>query len=274
MTSIYTNWFTSVKDEGLSFSPFHLTTLQSYLDGSIPVTDAASQLLDPSQPQRWDYSCYPWEVLLFLAKDHEEAHEDIISLLHAIFDLPPPFNTDEANWTLEKETIFPQVWRDLRDSLEAQYHEVKILSDPMYAKWVNYHAFTGRLISSSLMEPYYWALHLTVEALETKVDDSKPTAKQDGNIAAAGQYFIHAAKDLLHNPFRGAEGTHATSWGKDSQMWQEEQGFSTERLGFWRRRFGQLRVLETLSEGTREAARRAEVGMEKAERQGKKKSGR
>lgn len=161
-------------------------------------------------------------------------------------------------------------------ALWAHHLRVKSLSDPIGSQWVNYHVFSASLLAAGLLPgAHYWALCLIVDALEKKLDAKHPPARQELDITAVAQYFIYAAKDILENPFRDISddtgNLYSVAWGNESQLWFGGKGFSLSRWGFWKSRFGELRRSEELGDEAREGARRAEVSMEKAERQGKKK---
>ncbi|XHF97099.1 hypothetical protein AWENTII_000701 [Aspergillus wentii] len=120
---------------------------------------------------------------------------------------------------------------------------------------------------------YRWILlgvAVIVEALERRIDFTRLTAREESNVSAAAQYFILASKEFLYNPFRNADKQNnpwVTGWGNETQLWTGERGFNMERWNFWKSQWGALRVREELSDDAREAARRAEVAMDKAERQ-------
>lgn len=156
--------------------------------------------------------------------------------------------------------------------LESDHLEAQLKADPVNTKWVNYHLFTARLIAANLLDGHYLALTLIVEALEKEAPLLDLDSEQESNIRAAAQYFIYAAKNMLHNPFQDkANATaYSTSWGDSSELWKGDKGFSLERWNFWKTRFGEIRVMEELDEETREASRRAEVAMDKSERQNEK----
>ncbi|KAE8386440.1 hypothetical protein BDV23DRAFT_187249 [Aspergillus alliaceus] len=271
MTATYAQWFASAsQDEDFFLEPSEHSTLQSYFEGNFSLQDAVSRLTGPSKPQ-WNshQASQVWEVLLTLAEDYDEAHDDIISLIKALLS-----QSDAKGRADEEMYGFPFCWRAHHDSLWAQECNIKSFSDPVGSKWVTYQAFTARLIASSLVGAYGWVLFHTVDALEKPVNPEKLTARQDVDIAAAAQYFIYAANDILHHPL-GSNGYDENNvnvlWQEGNEFWEGEQGFTVERWEFWKKRFGQVRDLEQLRDGTREAARRAEVGMEKAERIGTKK---
>lgn len=156
--------------------------------------------------------------------------------------------------------------------LASDHSEVQLKADPINTKWVNYHIFTARLIAANLLDGHYLAFILVVDALEKEAPLADLGPEQESNVRAAAQYFIYAAKDMLHNPFRDkANATaYSTSWGEGSELWKGDKWFSLDRWNFWKTRFGEVRVVEELDEDTREASRRAEVAMDKSERLNKK----
>lgn len=105
-----------------------------------------------------------------------------------------------------------------------------------------------------------------VQALEKKLGKTAATIppRHRANIAAAAPYFIHASKWLLECSPSELTGY---DWEDDGELWKGPKGYSAARWVFWRERWEVLRQDENLSDEEREAARRAEVSMGKAERQ-------
>ncbi|KAI9927599.1 hypothetical protein MW887_003219 [Aspergillus wentii] len=244
--SQYEEWFSAVSTgKVFDCNPRELTIFRSYLDANLSPAEAAEQLTAPAPPQ-WNSSFTGrlWTMILFLAKDYEEAHDDLVALVQEFFTAEP----GDIDWAEEKKTYLPESWRATYDYLASDHSEIGNLTDPTSAQWVNYNAFTARLLSVSVLKTQYWALRLVVDALEKKVDLTKPTARQDGDITAAAQYFIHAAKDMLENELWNKAGSrYTTTWGDESQLWHGEKGLSLERWTFWKTRFGEMRVAEGLS---------------------------
>lgn len=109
--------------------------------------------------------------------------------------------------------------------------------------------FSASLLAVGLLPGgHYWALRLIVDALEKRFDAKNSPARQ--------YLGITAAKDILENPFRGKSNDtgnlYSVAWGEQSQPWYGRKGFGLSRWGFWRDRFGELRVLEELSQEARE----------------------
>ena len=122
MASQYTEWFTRIShDRDLFFlDPTELTTLQSYLEGTLPLQDTVSSLTAPTTPQ-WHstQSSRVWAMLLSIAEDYGEAHDCIIALIEALFSRPKPSQPNEQDWPGEKEFGFLRCWRDIHD---CKYH--------------------------------------------------------------------------------------------------------------------------------------------------------
>ncbi|GAB1198281.1 hypothetical protein APSETT444_007595 [Aspergillus pseudonomiae] len=118
MASQYAEWFTRIShDRDLFFlDPTELTTLQSYLEGTLPLQDTVSSLTAPTTPQ-WHstQSSRVWAMLLSIAEDYGEAHDCIIALIEALFSRPKPSQPNEQDWPGEKEFGFPRCWRDIHD---------------------------------------------------------------------------------------------------------------------------------------------------------------
>lgn len=140
---------------------------------------------------------------------------------------------------------------------------------------MNFHTFFARVLASGVYDARYYSLGVTVGALETTFENGHPSIKQEFDIRAASQWLIYAARDILEIGFQKAATAQPPAWTWDSQLRSPGEGFTRARWEFWRGRFGEFRALDELSGETRELCRRAEVGMEKADRQGgqKKKRG-
>ncbi|KAE8332397.1 hypothetical protein BDV39DRAFT_200021 [Aspergillus sergii] len=182
MASQYAEWFTRIShDKDLFFlDPTELATLQSYLEGNLPLQDTISSLTAPTAPQ-WHstQSSRVWAMLLSIAEEYGEAHDRIIDLIEALFSLPKPSQPNEMDWPGEKEFGFPRCWRDIHDSLWARESEIEYLSDSVATKWINYQAFTARLLASSLLSAHDRALLHTVDALEKTLEPKELTVRQD-----------------------------------------------------------------------------------------------
>lgn len=111
---------------------------------------------------------------------------------------------------------------------------------------------------------------MIIQALETKLGKTAGSiqARHRANIVTAAQYFIYASKVLFEYPLN--EPTYI-GYEDDSELWEGRKGYSAERWTFWRERWEALTQNENLCDEAREAARRAEVSMGKAERQKEKK---
>lgn len=148
---------------------------------------------------------------------------------------------------------------------------MKNISDPVCRQWINFHTWAATCLRSGLDTDAYFGLVLIVEVLEKKLDPTRISPLQHLDIAAAAQYLIYAAGKMLHCPIYSSKSVYHTGWGKDSEFWKGAEGFSLERWNYWKERWEIMRTTDGLSEETREAARRAGVAMEKAERAKKKK---
>ncbi|KAI9928625.1 hypothetical protein MW887_001840 [Aspergillus wentii] len=237
MDSQYAKWFAGIANEmDTKLDSFEVAALTSYFDGVIPLQDTALGLAAlPSQGPPGTTRRYPQSTPSTLA-------------------LPKIKGANEIIWPYERDVGFGENWRNDFNSLSAQHYRAKPLLQPICAQWINSNAFTARLIRAFIIDGYYWALLLSEES----------------NVSAAAQYFILASKEFLYNPFRNADKQNnpwVTGWGNETQLWTGERGFNMERWNFWKSQWGALRVREELSDDAREAARRAEVAMDKAERQ-------
>lgn len=115
----YLDWFTSAaQDEDLKFDPTALSILQSYVSGTHSLEDTVAGLTAPVQPRPgFSQVGQLWSMVLLLAKDRKEAHDDLISLVEAVFALPAPSRPNEIIWPAQKESSFPQTWRDTLDCM-------------------------------------------------------------------------------------------------------------------------------------------------------------
>ncbi|XHF97098.1 hypothetical protein AWENTII_000700 [Aspergillus wentii] len=87
MDSQYAKWFAGIANEmDTKLDPFEVAALTSYFDDVIPLQDTVSRLKWPtipgpgvSRPGRL------WALLLFLARGHQEPHDDILNLLQVLW---------------------------------------------------------------------------------------------------------------------------------------------------------------------------------------------
>lgn len=139
-----------------------------------------------------------------------------------------------------------------------------------FQKWINFETFSAMSLNAGLFQPSPRYLgcggYCIIDALERKTKTVKRKWDRvltlEYRLVAACQWLIHAGRLIL----RDGEKIHLSSFGYDSELWDEHQGFSRERWQFWKERLVILGDIEKLGEDTKELLRRAGVAMEKAER--------
>ncbi|KAF3483484.1 uncharacterized protein GIQ15_02808 [Arthroderma uncinatum] len=264
MASTYDEWFVDAKED----SSFHLTDLlavESYLDGSIGLDDAVQELVEDEDCQDIGQT---WVMLLVLAKRFPEVHERLVDLVKGIVAIPPPNDEEHPDeWTEEVVKNFGVNWRDVHDALWSDRRQISHAYDAAGQHWINYHAFSAACIRDGVLDDPYWAYVVIIDGFERKVR-LPISPQQDVDIAAASQYFIHGACNILRN-CQNKEGEKHGGWDDESELWKGEKGLSPERWSFWKERMGILSQTDGLTDETRDAARRAEVAIGKSDRKKK-----
>ncbi|KAK2831001.1 hypothetical protein FQN49_007104 [Arthroderma sp. PD_2] len=112
MAIVYTEWFADAKDDS-SFDRADLETLESYLDGTLSVGDAAQQLTEGEDRRELGKL---WVMFLVLSKRDPEVHESIANLISTIFAIPPPEEEENPDaWSDDVVRAFSINWRDVHD---------------------------------------------------------------------------------------------------------------------------------------------------------------
>jgi hypothetical protein len=134
-------------------------------------------------------------------------------------------------------------------------------------RWSNLHEFYAK-VETSKMPQLGLGLSLALLTIEQALESKSPSPPHlELHAPAAAQWFAHAAPLLLAASERGQQ----SSMRSASETWKGGDGFSAARWEAWKGRWDALHGMEGLSGDTAHMARRALVGMEKAERARKKK---
>jgi hypothetical protein len=107
--------------------------------------------------------------------------------------------------------------------------------------WLSVNSFAARLVGSSTEDWTNFAIWSLRDALE---QDGASAAAQDGAVAVAHEWIVHAGKVLLEKSRSGGElskvDQKALAAGK---LFGGEPGLTVQRWNFWKQR------LETLAKG-------------------------
>lgn len=162
-----------------------------------------------------------------------------------------------------KSDLMIALWSDIQTQTSS--HATSTVD--LQHRWANFHAFTARAESTGIMcSNLSWGISLFVSTLEKKITTKDKKSKDawllEMNLPATANWFIFAAKEILTG---GAKIDKKYFEASDLKEWKE-RGFSRERWNLWKGRLGELSTSEILSDDAKEAARKAVVSMEKAER--------
>ncbi len=104
-------------------------------------------------------------------------------------------------------------------------------------------------------------LFALIDALEWELD----YAALDDLVPAAAVWVVFAEKAVKFNSVGYAQHQHDGGTGRlpwsVGPLWKGRRGFSLERWGFWRERFGVVRAVEGVANFTRGWADRAWIAM-------------
>jgi hypothetical protein len=138
-------------------------------------------------------------------------------------------------------------------------------------RWSNLHEFFAKL-EVSRMPQLGLGLSLALLTIEQALEAKSPsTPHLELHAPAASQWFVHAAPLLLAASERGQQTSMRGGLADGESTWKGAEGFSVQRWEAWKARWDALHGREGLSGEAAHLARRALVGMEKAERGRKKK---
>ncbi|KAJ5959571.1 uncharacterized protein N7479_006721 [Penicillium vulpinum] len=136
------------------------------------------------------------------------------------------------------ETARPRIWTDLPCLMEV-WSEAYITPSPKgdaseFAKWVNWHAFSARVLQAGLAD---W-FHLTTLCFHDALEEEHIEAKEflDCRIRASAQWIEHS-RDII---FHSLDKLPNLRYLKPGPLYFGKEGLSRERWEFWEARFRDL----------------------------------
>ena len=258
--------------------------IDSYFNGEIDADGALEQLETEGSTAAPPTEKAPSRVTSYLinfAAHSPEDHDAIITLLEAIY-------------CKEDATTCPWAMRDTHDcncssigfhvmltanpGMESEIKEADLKSKKettsevysLATRWSNLHEFYAK-VEVSKMPQLGLGLSLALLTIEQAHETKSPsTPHLELHAPAASQWFVHAAPLLLAASERGQQSSMRGAAAGET-TWRGAEGFGVGRWETWKGRWDALHGREGLSGETAHLARRALVGMEKAERGRKKK---
>lgn len=241
----------------------HLNEVSSKLFGPIDEKIAASKLDDVDFMDLW-YS------LIHSARriSHRDLHKhnSVIELVAAFKNHSIPEN-EKYNYLYHSMTDFSmacrEAYNDKPQATQNGFFDIEIEA------WANINHFFALVTAQGLEDLSIFAIWAMREALETpQEDDDGATAAQklDAYIPAATAWVIGTGENLFKKqkdltPTDPKQGNPA----RGGKLWEGKAEFSKDRWEFWKNRFYEISSFEGLKEKTRDIAKDAVQGMERAE---------
>ncbi|KAL8712999.1 MAG: hypothetical protein Q9220_002859 [cf. Caloplaca sp. 1 TL-2023] len=265
------------------------STIKSYLNNKLSAQETASLLTTPinkaldadnsSEDDDDDDAPYEgdiWTAILSTTRKHAYDHPAIpslVALLAAIQDSPDP-----TLWKSKQQSDPYQSWRHLPGfGMEVREDWNRTLTDSPSgddqwsctpAQWTSMNALLAHITVtrvSNFARYAIWALRDALEDIPGQSTFAGHVANLDHYVPAAAVWVFVAGEIIYNEWILGGGEKEVEDVG--GHLW-EGKGFSRERWGFWKERFGWVRGQGgvEVEEETRAVAGRAVVVMEGVER--------
>lgn len=253
-----------VKHPKASFPESECSALTSYLNGDIDAQPCATELTKYTNrrlPVTSKLCIYG--LIIQLGINFAETHEDLVTLIKEIRNIPASKDTGDIDWTNEKES-FDEAFRGSYDSIWDLTLEVdkaggqKPISGQSEAsqQWTNINAFGARLQHEGLLSDMLNALLLIVKVLETKQSETQVQM----NLGAAASWLEFASKEIKEHAT--GVGAH-TNWARESD-YMKEPIVDGKRMAYWKDRLVEVSGSPSIGEEVAASCERAEIAIEQA----------
>ncbi|KAF3046599.1 hypothetical protein E8E12_011151 [Didymella heteroderae] len=240
------------------------STLTSYLNGDIDAQQCAEELTKYTNrrlPVSSKLSICGLVVQLGI--NFAGTHEDLVTLVEEIRNIPASKDTGGIDWTNER-AAFDEAFRGFYDSIWSLTLEADSVvgqkptpgQSEASRQWTNINALEARMQHTGLLENLLNALLLIVKVLETNLSG----AQVQMNLGATAAWLEFASKEIKERA--GTVGAH-TNWAQESDYRKEPQ-VNGKRMAYWKDRLAELGGLPYISEEVAASCERATVAIEQA----------
>lgn len=247
-----------------SFPVSECSTLTSYLNGNIDAQRCATELTRYTN-RRLPVSsklCI-CDLIVHLASNFAETHEDLISLIKQIRNIPASKETGGLDWANENGSFdtafrssYDSTWDLTLNADKAGGQKPTPGQSEASRQWSNVNAFGARLQHEGLLSNLLNALLLIVKALES--DQSEGQVQM--NLGAAAAWLEFASKEIKEGAT--GPGTH-TNWAHESD-YKKEPKVDSKRMAHWKDRLIELGGSPYIGEELAASCERAAVAIEQA----------
>ncbi|KAH7361182.1 hypothetical protein BKA66DRAFT_514692 [Pyrenochaeta sp. MPI-SDFR-AT-0127] len=241
----------------------HLDEVSSRLFGPIDEKISASKLDDVDFMDLW-YSVIHSARRISYRDAHK--HNSVIELV-AAFKNHKVSGNEKYNYLYNSLTDFSmacrEAYNDQPEVTKNGFFDIEVEA------WASVNHFFALVTAQGLSDLSIFAIWSMREALEVPQEDGKDATvaqKLDAYVPAASAWVIATGQELYNRkedltPTDPKQGNPA----KGGALWKGKAEFSRERWAFWKQRFFEIGGLEDVREKTRNVAKDAVLGMERAE---------